>query len=217
MRPHARLLISMLAIMAVAAMPAVTPLNTGAQPAAAAVWRVTQTQQGPALEHARTGSLDETMPVGPGVTVGQLENGLRYYIRENDEPANRAELRLVVNVGSLVEDEDQLGLAHLLEHMAFNGTENFEKNELVEFLESIGMRLGPGVNASTSFDETSYRIQIPTESWDVMATAFQIMEDWAHGLTLDPEEIDRERGVVIEELRLRDRFSRPVDHPQTIA
>ena len=137
MRPHARLLISMLAIMAVAAMPAVTSLNTGAQPAAAAVWRVTQTQQGPALEHARNGSLDETMPVGPGVTVGQLENGLRYYIRENDEPANRAELRLVVNVGSLVEDEDQLGLAHLLEHMAFNGTENFEKNELVEFLESI--------------------------------------------------------------------------------
>jgi len=203
MRPHARFLISMLAIMVVAAVPAVSPGTTGAQPAAAAVWRVAQTQQGPALEHARTGSLDERMPVGPGVTVGQLDNGLRYYIRENDEPANRAELRFVVSVGSVVEDDDQLGLAHLLEHMAFNGTVNFEKNELIEFLESIGMRLGPGVNASTSYDETSYRIQIPTDSWDVMATSFQIMEDWAHGLTLDPDEIDQERGVVVEEWRLR--------------
>ena len=203
MRPRARSLISMLVSMAAAAVPAVTPITTEAQPAAAAVWQVTQTRQDPALEHARTGSLAEPMPVGPNVTVGQLENGLRYFIRENDEPANRAELRLVVNVGSLVEDEDQLGLAHFLEHMAFNGTENFEKNELVEFLESIGMRLGPGVNASTSFDETSYRIQIPTESWEVMATAFQILEDWVHGLSLDPEEIDQERGVVIEELRAR--------------
>ncbi|MCH8811240.1 MAG: insulinase family protein [Gemmatimonadetes bacterium] len=201
MRPHTRFLISMLAIMVVAAAPAVTPMATGARPAAAAVRQVTQ--QDPALEHARTGALDELMPVGPGVKVGQLDNGLRYYIRENDEPANRAELRFVVSVGSVVEDEDQLGLAHLLEHMAFNGTVNFEKNELIEFLESIGMRLGPGVNASTSYDETSYRIQIPTDSWDVMATSFQIMEDWAHGLTLDPDEIDQERGVVVEEWRLR--------------
>ncbi len=203
MRLHTRFLTSMLAITVVAAVPAVTPMATGPQPAAAAVRAVARTQQDPALEHARTGALDEVMPVGPNIRVGQLENGLRYFIRENDEPANRAELRLVVNVGSLVEDEDQLGLAHFLEHMAFNGTENFEKDELIEFLESIGMRLGPGVNASTSFDETNYRIQIPTDSWDVMATAFQILEDWAHALTLDPEEIDLERGVVIEELRAR--------------
>ena len=203
MRPRARSLFSMLTSMAPAAVLPVTAMTTGAQPAAAAVWQVTQTQQDPALEHARTGSLDERMPVGPNVTVGRFENGLRYFIRENSEPANRAELRLVVSVGSVLEDEDQLGLAHLLEHMAFNGSENFDKQEVLEFMESIGMRLGADVNASTGFDQTTYRIQIPTDSPEVMATAFQILEDWAHGLTLDPEEIDQERGVVIEEWRLR--------------
>ena len=164
---------------------------------------VTQTQQSPALEHARTGALRDPMPVGPGVTVGQLENGLQYYIRENSEPANRAEFSLVVKVGSVVEDEDQLGLAHFLEHMAFNGTENFEKQELIDFMESIGMRMGADLNAGTSFDETRYMLQIPTDSPEVMANTFQILEDWAHGLTLDPEEIDKERGVIIEEWRLR--------------
>ena len=113
MRTRARSLLSTLVSMAVAGLPAFPFVPIGARPAAAAVWRVTQTQD-PALEHARTGSLDEPMPVGPGVTVGQLENGLRYYIRENSEPANRAEFSLVVKVGSVVEDEDQLGLAHFL-------------------------------------------------------------------------------------------------------
>lgn len=193
----------MLAIMVVAAVPVVTPMVIGAQPAAAAVRLVTQTQQSPALEHARTGALRDPMPVGPGVTVGQLENGLQYYIRENSEPANRAEFSLVVKVGSVVEDEDQLGLAHFLEHMAFNGTENFEKQELIDFMESIGMRMGADLNAGTSFDETRYMLQIPTDSPEVMANTFQILEDWAHGLTLDPEEIDKERGVIIEEWRLR--------------
>ena len=202
MRPRARSLFSMLTSMARAAVLAVTALGTGA-PAAASVWQVTQTQQDPALEHARTGSLDEPMPVGPNVTVGQLENGLRYFIRENSEPANRAEFSLVVKVGSVLEDEDQLGLAHFLEHMAFNGTENFEKQELVEFIASIGMRLGADLNAGTGFDETRYMLQIPTASPEVMATTFQILEDWAHGLTLDPEEIDQERGIVIEEWRMR--------------
>ena len=143
------------------------------------------------------------MPVGPGVTVGRFENGLQYYIRENSEPANRAEFSLVVKVGSVVEDEDQLGLAHFLEHMAFNGTDNFEKQELIDFMESIGMRMGADLNAGTSFDETRYMLQIPTDSPEVMANTFQILEDWAHGLTLDPEEIDKERGVIIEEWRLR--------------
>ena len=154
-------------------------------------------------EEAHTAPLDQLTPVGPSVTTGTLSNGLRYFIRENHEPENRAELRLVVNVGSIVEDDDQLGLAHFLEHMAFNGTENFEKGELVNFMESIGMRLGPGVNATTSFDETIYMLEVPTDDPANMATAFEIMEDWAHGLTLDPEEIDKERGVVIEEWRLR--------------
>ena len=178
------------ALMAAVAVQAVTPMAAAAQ-------------DGPALEHARTGALDDLISPGPDVTVGQLENGLRYFIRENSEPANRAEFSLVVEVGSVLEDADQLGLAHFLEHMAFNGTENFEKQELLEFMESIGMRLGPDVNAATSFDETRYLLQIPTDSPDVMATAFQILEDWAHGLTLDAEEIDLERGVIIEEWRLR--------------
>ena len=203
MRPRAGFLTTMLAIMVVAAVPVVTPMVIGAQPAAAAVRLVTQTQQSPALEHARTGALRDPMPVGPGVTVGQLENGLQHYIRENSEPANRAEFSLVVKVGSVVEDEDQLGLAHFLEHMAFNGTENFEKQELIDFMESIGMRMGADLNAGTSFDETRYMLQIPTDSPEVMANTFQILEDWAHGLTLDPEEIDKERGVIIEEWRLR--------------
>ncbi len=153
-------------------------------------------------EDARTVPLDRPAPISPEVTTGTFANGLRYFIRENREPENRAELRLVVNAGSILEDDDQLGLAHFLEHMAFNGTENFEKQELIGFMESIGMRLGPGVNASTSFDETNYQLELPTDNARYMETAFQILEDWAHGLTLDPDEIDMERGVVIEEWRL---------------
>ena len=152
---------------------------------------------------ARTAPLDLLIPPGPSVTVGELANGLRYFIRESQEPENRAVMRLVIRVGSIVEDDDQLGLAHVLEHMAFNGSENFEKQELVDFMESIGMRLGMGVNASTSFDETIYRLEVPMDDPVNLTTAFQILEDWAHGLTLDPAEVDQERGVVIEEWRLR--------------
>ena len=142
------------------------------------------------------------LPMDPDVTVGELENGLRYYIRQNSQPENRAELRLVVNAGSVLEDDTQLGLAHLVEHMAFNGTENFEKQELVDYLESIGMAFGPSVNAYTSFDETVYMLQVPTEDPGPVATGFQILEDWAHQVSFEPEEIDKERGVVIEEWRL---------------
>ncbi len=164
---------------------------------------VTQGTQGTAdPEDARTAPLDQGVPISTAVITGEFANGLRYFIRENQEPENRAELRLVVNAGSILEDDDQLGLAHFLEHMAFNGTENFEKQELIGFMESIGMRLGPGVNASTSFDETNYQLELPTDNTTYIETAFQILEDWAHGLTLDPEEIDMERGVVIEEWRL---------------
>jgi zinc protease len=143
----------------------------------------------------------EKIPVDPKVTVGQFANGLRYYIRENRRPENRAELRLVVNAGSVLEDDDQLGLAHFLEHMAFNGTKNFAKHELIAFMESIGMRFGPGLNAYTGYDETVYMLQIPTESGDIMAKAFQILEDWTRSISLDNDEIDKERGVIIEEWR----------------
>jgi zinc protease len=143
------------------------------------------------------------IPTDPNVTIGRLENGLTYYIRANERPEQRAELRLVIDVGSILEDEDQRGLAHVLEHMAFNGTRNFERQELVRYLESIGMRFGPDVNASTSFDETIYMLTVPTDDPEIVATAFQILEDWASGIVFDPEEIDKERDVVIEEWRGR--------------
>ena len=153
-------------------------------------------------EEAKTVALDKKIPVDPKITVGQFANGMRYYIRENKKPENRAELRLVVNTGSILEDDDQQGLAHFLEHMAFNGTKNFAKHELIEFMESIGMRFGPGLNAYTGFDETVYMLQIPTESEEVMEKAFQILEDWSWAFSLENEEIDKERGVIIEEWRL---------------
>lgn len=146
--------------------------------------------------------LADTLPVDPQVTVGILDNGLRYYVRANQRPEQRAELRLVVNAGSVLEDEDQRGLAHFLEHMAFNGTRNFPKQDLVDYLEGIGMRFGPDINAYTSFDETVYMLTVPTDSAGLLATAFQILEDWARYQVFDPEEIEKERGVVLEEWRL---------------
>jgi zinc protease len=144
---------------------------------------------------------DALLPVDPACTVGRLDNGLTYYIRPNAKPERRAELWLAVNAGSTLEDDDQQGLAHFVEHMAFNGTRNFEKNEIIGYLERIGMRFGPDVNAFTSFDETVYTLTVPTDDATIVATAFEILEDWAHGVTLEGEEIDKERGVVIEEWR----------------
>lgn len=145
----------------------------------------------------------DPIPPDPEVNTGQLANGLTYFIHENDEPENRAELRLVVNAGSILEEDDQLGLAHFVEHMAFNGTRNFEKQALVDYLESIGMQFGPDVNAYTSFNETVYMLQVPMDDPEVLATAFQILVDWASAVLFDPEEVDKERGVVIEEWRGR--------------
>src|SRR5687768_9795322 len=142
------------------------------------------------------------LPRDPRVVVGTLPNGIRYYIRRNAKPEKRAELRLVINAGSILEDDDQRGLAHFLEHMAFNGTARFPKNQLVSYLESVGMRFGPDINASTSFDETIYELQIPTDSSSIEGKAFDILEDWARGIALDSAEIEKERGVVIEEWRL---------------
>jgi zinc protease len=147
-------------------------------------------------------NLDDQIPRDSSILYGTLPNGIVYYIRYNPKPEKRAELRLVVNAGSVLEDEDQQGLAHFVEHMAFNGTEHFEKQELIDYLESIGMRFGPDLNAYTSFDETVYMLQVPTDSVEMVEKGFQILEDWAHGLRFDPDEIDKERGVIIEEWRL---------------
>jgi zinc protease len=146
-------------------------------------------------------ALDQKVPVDPRITVGYLPNGLRYYIRANGRPFQRAELRLVVNVGSVVEDDDQIGLAHFVEHMAFNGSQHFAKQDLIKFMESIGMRLGPGVNADTSFDETVYMLHVPTNNAEAMDKAFLFLADVAHGLSFDPDAIEKERGVIIEEWR----------------
>ena len=146
--------------------------------------------------------LNAQMPTDPSLIEGQLDNGLKYFIKKNGKPENRAELRLVINAGSIMEDEDQLGLAHLLEHLAFNGTKDFPKMDLVNYLEGIGMRFGPDLNAYTSFDETVYMLQVPTDSINQMATGFKILENWAHKVSLEGEEIDKERGVVVEEWRL---------------
>ena len=142
------------------------------------------------------------LPVYPAITIGTLPNGMRYYIRVNHKPEKRAELRLVVNAGSVLEDSAQRGLAHMVEHMAFSGTTHFKRQALVDYLESTGVRFGADINASTSFDETIYQLTVPTDSPTVFAKGFQIMADWSRGLTFDSTELARERNVVIEEWRL---------------
>lgn len=147
--------------------------------------------------------LDKELPFDPAITVGQFENGLTYFIRENAEPKNRANFQLVVKAGALLEKDDEQGIAHFLEHLGFNGTKNFEKQELIDYLQSIGMRFGAHLNAHTSFDETVYKLEIPMDKEEILSNTFQILEDWAHQMILDPEEIEKERGVILEERRLR--------------
>jgi zinc protease len=145
---------------------------------------------------------NQPLPVDKTVITGTLENGVKYYIKQNKKPQNRAELRLFVNAGSVLENDDQRGIAHFVEHMAFNGTEHFAKNELVNYLEKLGIEFGPELNAYTSFDQTVYMLTVPTDSNDILENGFLVLEDWAHNLSFDPVEIDKERGVVIEEWRL---------------
>lgn len=147
--------------------------------------------------------LDAPLPIDANLIVGQLDNGLKYYVRENKKPEGRVFLRLLVNAGSLQENDRQRGLAHFLEHMAFNGTRRFEKNAIVDFMERAGMRFGSHVNAYTSHNETVYMLQLPTDRPGLLSTGFEILEDWATGMTLDPMEIEKERGVILEEWRSR--------------
>jgi zinc protease len=141
------------------------------------------------------------IPFDPAVTSGVLASGLRYFIRPNDRPAGRAELRLVVDAGSLLEDDDQRGLAHFTEHMAFDGTAHFPKRALAGFLESAGMAFGPEISASCSFEETVYRLDVPSDSLPALEAAFGLLRDWADGIDFDPGEIARERIAVLEETR----------------
>ena len=147
--------------------------------------------------------LDAPLPIDGNLIVGELDNGLKYYVRENKKPEGRVFLRLVVNAGSLQENEGQRGLANFLEHLAFNGTRRFEKNAIVDFMERAGMRFGSHVNAYTSHNETVYMLQLPTDEPRLLNTGLEILEDWATGMTLDPVEIEKERGVIMEEWRSR--------------
>ncbi len=145
---------------------------------------------------------DEILKIDSKIKSGVLDNGMKYYVQKNGKPENKAELLLLVNVGSILEEDNQQGIAHFVEHMAFNGTEKFPKQDLVNYLESIGLKFGPDLNAFTSFDMTVYMLQVPTDDSLKFNTAFQILEEWSHNLTMDHEEIDKERGVVLEELRI---------------
>ncbi|MGN6178040.1 MAG: M16 family metallopeptidase [Mucilaginibacter sp.] len=148
-------------------------------------------------------SNSELLPIDPNVTVGKLPNGLTYYIRKNTEPRNRAVLYLVCKAGSVLETDAQQGLAHFTEHMAFNGTRDFPKNQLVDYLQKSGVRFGADLNASTTFDQTVYELPIPTDTTSVFEKGFNILANWAGYVSFDPTELDKERGVVLEEARLR--------------
>lgn len=147
-------------------------------------------------------SLNDPVPFDPSIKRGTLENGIQYFIKQNQKPEKRAELRLVIKAGSILEDEDQKGLAHFVEHMLFNGTESFPKNELISFLEKTGIRFGADLNASTGFDRTLYMLTLPTDDKQLLEKGIKVLEEWAHKATFDPEEIDKERGIILEEWRL---------------
>ena len=154
------------------------------------------------VEPATAQDLNAPLPVDAHVVRGQLPNGLHYIIRRNMKPEKRAELRLVVNAGSILEDDSQRGLAHFVEHMMFDGTRRFPKQDIVNFLERVGMRFGADLNAYTSFGETVYMLQIPTDTARLVNSALDILQDWASGATtFAPSEMKKERGVVIEEWR----------------
>ena len=146
--------------------------------------------------------LSTVLPKDPNVVKGTLSNGLTYYIRNNKKPDNKVELRLVVKAGSILEAPDQQGLAHFMEHMNFNGLKHFEKNELVNYLQSIGVEFGADLNAYTSFDETVFILPIPTDKPGNLEKGFQIIEDWSHNALLTDKDINEERNVVLEESRL---------------
>jgi len=145
---------------------------------------------------------DKPIPPDPNIRIGKLDNGLTYYVKYNKKPEKRMELRLAVNAGSVCETDGQQGLAHFVEHMCFNGTKNFPSNRIVDMLEEMGVKFGEELNASTSFDQTTYMLKVPTDSIEWINRGFQVLEDWAHQVSLDDTEIEKERGVIVEEWRL---------------
>ncbi|MBG0860355.1 MAG: insulinase family protein [Bacteroidales bacterium] len=145
---------------------------------------------------------DQPIPPDPNIKIGRLDNGLTYYIKVNKKPEQRLELRLAVNAGSVCETDGQQGLAHFMEHMCFNGTKNFPSNRIIDMMEEMGVRFGADLNAYTSFDQTIYMLKIPSDKDEWINRGFQVLEDWIHQVSLDESEIDKERGVIVEEWRL---------------
>lgn len=146
---------------------------------------------------------NDTLQLDAGVKTGMLSNGFKYYIRKNSEPKNRGVFYLVNKIGSILETEQERGLAHFVEHMAFKGTKNFPKNQMIDYLQSVGVRFGADLNAYTSFDETVYQLPIPTEDPKVVTKGLSILKDWASAVIMDSLEMEAERGVILEEKRLR--------------
>jgi len=148
--------------------------------------------------------LDKDLPLDPKIRFGKLDNGLTYYVMHNEEPKDRVSFYIVQNVGAILENDDQNGLAHFLEHMAFNGTENYPDKGVLEYLESYGVAFGRNINAYTSVDETVYNLSnVPTGNENLIDSTLLVLHDWSNYLTLSSEEIDKERGVILEEWRTR--------------
>ena len=144
------------------------------------------------------------LPMDKAVRMGKLDNGLTYYVRQNGWPEKRVNFYIAQRVGSIQENDDQRGLAHFLEHMAFNGSENFKGNEVIEYTRSLGVNFGSDLNAYTSIDRTVYRIcDVPSTRIEALDSCLLILKDWSNGLLLEADEIDKERGVIHEEWRLR--------------
>ncbi len=152
--------------------------------------------------HEATATEDGLLPTDPAVRIGTLDNGLTYYLRCNDSPGDRLSLRLAVNAGSLNEAEAGSGVAHFLEHMLFNGTEKYPGNELTKVLQALGVEFGPDINAYTSYDETVYELDVGTTDGGAVNTAFDVLAQWAHAATINPDDVEDERGIVRDEYRL---------------
>ena len=157
----------------------------------------------------------ETAPVDSSVRVGVLPSGITYYLKHNDKPANRADFHIYYKVGAIQEEESQNGLAHFLEHMAFNGSEHFPDNSMIDWLSSIGVRFGENLNAATGQEQTTYMItNVPLTRSGIIDSALLILHDWAGHITLDTAAIDKERGVILEEWRQGNNAQRRIFNQQ---
>ncbi|MGE5186098.1 MAG: M16 family metallopeptidase, partial [Acidobacteriota bacterium] len=188
------------AVLAIAALAACGGSQPKPAPAPAPVPAPTAQQVAPPAVPANPDAAP--MPLWPEVHTGKLANGMTYFIMKHGKPEKRAMLWLAVNAGSVQEDDDQRGLAHFDEHMAFNGTKRFPKNDIVSYLEKIGMRFGADLNAYTTWEQTVYQLEVPTDNAEYLGKGLDILRDWAGDVSYDPVEVDKERGVVLEEWRL---------------